>query len=123
MDEVIRPNRRIQTIDTYDMHVRVHLIPGLGEKRLNKLDVQTVRSFFNKLANSLCARFLVSAREAGDPYYAAYVLILVLGLRRGEALGLGWPEVDFASGVLTPAHGLQRIGKAARAGRSEVRGL
>jgi integrase len=56
-------------------------------------------------------KFLVSAREAGDPYYAAYVLILVLGLRRGEALGLGWPEVDFASGVLTPAHGLQRIGK------------
>ena len=56
-------------------------------------------------------KFLVSAREAGDPYYAAYVLILVIGLRRGEALGLGWPEVDFASGVLTPARGLQRIGK------------
>ena len=56
-------------------------------------------------------KFLVSAREADDQYYATCVLILVLGLRRGEALGLGWSGVDLAQGVLRPTHGLQRIGK------------
>lgn len=33
-------------------------------------------------------RFLESAREDEDPLYALWVLILVLGLRRGEAMGL-----------------------------------
>ena len=30
-------------------------------------------------------RFLVSAKTAGDPFFPAFVLLLVLGLRRGEA--------------------------------------
>ncbi|NEA37558.1 tyrosine-type recombinase/integrase [Streptomyces sp. SID13031] len=190
MDEVIRPHRRLKTIDTYDRTVRLYLHPGLGEKRLNKLDVRTLREFFNKLAvtcqcckqgkdaarpekkQRCCAigkcceqrlskrsvhdvrtvlrsaltnavaeerisknpaalmklspgrktkvkpwsvedarQFLVSAREADDPYYATYVLILVLGLRRGEALGLQWQGVDLDAGVLWPIHGLQRIGR------------
>lgn len=38
-------------------------------------------------------RFLESARDAGDAMYAAYVLLLVLGLRRGEVLGLAWEDV------------------------------
>jgi integrase len=33
-------------------------------------------------------RFLESAREDNDPLYGLWVLILVLGLRRGEGLGL-----------------------------------
>jgi hypothetical protein len=32
-------------------------------------------------------RFLESARRDGDPVYAAYVLVLVCGLRKGEVLG------------------------------------
>jgi integrase len=32
-------------------------------------------------------RFLESARSDGDPLYAAYVLVLVCGLRKGEVLG------------------------------------
>jgi integrase len=39
--------------------------------------------------------FLESARRDQDPLYAAYGLILVLGWRRGEALGLTWPDIDF----------------------------
>jgi integrase len=42
--------------------------------------------------------FLESARGANDPFYAAYVLMLVLGLRRGEILGLGWQKL-----ILEPA--------------------
>lgn len=53
--------------------------------------------------------FLESAREGGDSLYAAYVLILVLGLRRGEALGLTWNDVDFDSAELYVRHQLQRV--------------
>lgn len=39
-------------------------------------------------------RFLESARVDDDPLYAAYVLLLTLGLTRGELLGLAWEDVD-----------------------------
>jgi integrase len=54
-------------------------------------------------------RFLESARQDNDPLYAGYVLILVLGLRRGEALGLGWNEVDIDAGELRVAWQLQSV--------------
>jgi len=53
-------------------------------------------------------RFLESARRDDDPMYAAYVLILVLGLRRGEALGLTWPDVKLDEAEIHIAWQLQR---------------
>ncbi len=55
-------------------------------------------------------QFLESAREANDPLYAAYVLLLVLGLRRGEVLGLAWEDVDLDGQEAYIAWQLQRIG-------------
>lgn len=40
-------------------------------------------------------KLIKSARDAGDPYYIAWVLMLCCGLRRGEMLGLQWGDVDF----------------------------
>ena len=57
-----------------------------------------------------CA-FLDSARTDDDPLYAAYVLMLVLGLRRGEALGLLWNDVHLDSDELDVAWQLQRAGR------------
>ena len=54
-------------------------------------------------------RFLESARSHSDPLYAAYVLVLVLGLRKGEVLGLAWKAVNFEHGALVPDHQLQRV--------------
>jgi integrase len=54
-------------------------------------------------------RFLESARSSADPLYAAYVLVLVLGLRKGEVLGLSWEAVNFEQGTLVPDHQLQRV--------------
>lgn len=55
-------------------------------------------------------RFLESARADGDPLYPAYVLILVLGLRKGEVLGLTWKHVDLTAAELHVALQLQRVG-------------
>ncbi|MFL6129384.1 MAG: tyrosine-type recombinase/integrase [Mycobacteriales bacterium] len=53
-------------------------------------------------------RFLESARDGGDPLYA-YVLVLVLGLRRGEVLGLTWADLDLDLEELTIGLQLQRV--------------
>jgi integrase len=45
-------------------------------------------------------RFLENARADEDPLYVGYVLILVQGLRKGEALGLAWEGVDLDAGEL-----------------------
>jgi integrase len=55
--------------------------------------------------------FLDSARAGHDPLYVAYVLMLVLGLRRGEALGLLWTDVHLDSDELEVAWQLQRAGR------------
>ena len=54
-------------------------------------------------------QFLASAREADDSLYAAFVLILVLGLRRGEVLGLAWELVDLDQAELFVGEQLQRV--------------
>ncbi|WP_371781846.1 tyrosine-type recombinase/integrase [Streptosporangium subroseum] len=53
--------------------------------------------------------FLESARNEVDPLYAVYVLILVLGLRKGEVLGLDWKYVDLDAGELYVGEQLQRV--------------
>jgi integrase len=56
-------------------------------------------------------QFLEAARDQNDALYAAWVLILVMGLRKGEVLGLRWNDVDFDAEVLSIGWQLQRVGK------------
>ncbi|WP_031000141.1 site-specific integrase [Streptomyces sp. NRRL F-5630] len=184
--EVVEPDLKPKTAETYAMHVRLYLTPGLGDKRLDKLTVRDVRTWVNRLLDECqccaqgkdarrdkprcCAvgrccrqvasrrtiqdaravlrsaltnamteelitknvaglvkvrsgrkvqrkpwsveearRFLEAAQTAHDPLYAAYVLILVLGFRRGEVLGLTWGNVDLECGEITVQLQLQRI--------------
>lgn len=53
--------------------------------------------------------FLESARADDDPLYAAYVLMLVLGLRRGELLGLAWEDVDLEKHEAAIRWQIQRV--------------
>lgn len=184
--EVVDPDLKPKTAETYAMHVRLYIAPSLGPKRLDRLTVRDVRTWVNALltqcqccaqgkdakrdkprccaASSCCKQlpsrrtvqdaravlrsaltnamteelisknvaalvkvrsgrkvkrhpwsveearqFLEAAQAAGDPMYAAYVLILVLGFRRGEVLGLTWNNVNLDAGEVTVELQLQRI--------------
>ncbi|MEU9500347.1 tyrosine-type recombinase/integrase [Streptomyces sp. NPDC048196] len=196
LKEVVEPDLRPKAAETYAMHVRLYLTPGLGSKRLDKLSVRDVRTWINQLqiqcqccaqgkdaarprvdknparrqrccAIGRCCKqtvsrrtvqdartvlrsalsnamreelvsknvaslvqvrsaavpkskpkpwsveeartFLEAARAAGDPLYPAYVLALVLGLRRGEVLGLTWDSVNLDAGEITVEQQLQRV--------------
>ncbi|WP_328639694.1 tyrosine-type recombinase/integrase [Streptomyces canus] len=51
--------------------------------------------------------FLRAARA--HRLYAACVLVLVLGLRRSEVLGLRWRDLDFEARQITPVKQVQRV--------------
>ncbi|MFE9374092.1 tyrosine-type recombinase/integrase [Streptomyces sp. NPDC006711] len=50
--------------------------------------------------------FLAAARL--DPLYAAFVLAIAMGLRRGEIMGLRWSDIDLGQRTLTVRQQLQR---------------
>jgi integrase len=192
LQEIVHPNLAPKTYEKYELFSRLHIIPHLGAKRLDKLQVQDIRKWLNALGricqccaqgkdaarpedkrrccavgkcchetlsaetrmdarNALraaltCAvedqiitrnpamarlrlssrreprrkrgawtvdearQFLESARHDSDVLYAAYVLVLILGLRKGELLGLTWELVDFDTGELYVGEQLQRVG-------------
>ena len=192
LGDIIRPNLAPKTAEKYELFARLHIVPHLGAKRLDKLQVKDIRQWLNKLGHicQCCAqgkdaarpagkrrccaigecchetlstgtrkdarnvlraaltcaveeqiitrnpaavirlpsqrqprakrrawtvdearRFLESARRDDDVFYAAYVLILVLGLRKGELLGLTWELIDLDAGELYIGAQLQRVGR------------
>ncbi|MCM0622865.1 site-specific integrase [Nocardioides bruguierae] len=66
-----------------------------AKKEIRPLDLDEVR------------RLVAFHRE--DPYYPMLVLFTTLGLRRSEALGLMWADVDLPGGSLEIRRGLHRI--------------
>ncbi|MFI6021168.1 tyrosine recombinase XerC [Streptomyces sp. NPDC051287] len=56
-------------------------------------------------------RFLADCAAREDHLFAAWMLVLCLGLRRGEVLGLTWKSVDFETGEIYVDHQIQRAGR------------
>lgn len=54
---------------------------------------------FESLSQNQVNGFLLALKD--DPLYPLYVTILSTGLRRGEALGLKWENVDLVEGVVS----------------------
>lgn len=189
INDIIKPNRAPLTYATYETFARIYIIPGLGSKRLDRLQTRDVQAWLNKIGTTCqccaqgkdaarrvdkrrcCAlgqccedfpsvrtisdiraalraalthaqnqdlivknpaatgitlatvrrrrrrawstdearRFLESAKADNDPLYAAFVLILVLGLRKGETLGLVRADIDLEAAELTIGLQLQRV--------------
>lgn len=175
LENVIKPNREDNTYANHELSARLHIIPGIGRKKIDpkKLTVRVVQEWLNRIPDTCqcCAQgkdekrkvprccalgaccgdypsrrviegarntlryalnhamreelvsrnvatlvtlpkartrskrrnswtvgearqFLRSARDGNDPLYPLWVLMLVLGLRRGEVLGLIWESID-----------------------------
>jgi integrase len=56
-------------------------------------------------------RFLESAYADRDPLYPLWVLVLVLGLRKGEAQGLVWAAIDLDGAQVSLEWQVQRVGR------------
>ena len=71
--------------------------------QLRVTDDRKVRSFTRPEA----LRFLAAAAQ--HRLYALWAVALAIGLRRGEALGLAWADVDLEEGRLTVRQALHRV--------------
>ena len=71
--------------------------------QLRVADERRVRSFSRDEA----LRFLDAAEQ--HRLYALWAVALAMGLRRGEALGLAWADVDLDGGRLTVRQALHRV--------------
>lgn len=60
--------------------------------------------------SDVCLEMLLDVIE-GERLRAAFILLLGTGMRRGEALGLFWSEVDLEKGELFIKHGIVRTRK------------
>jgi integrase len=64
-------------------------------------------------------QFLTAARP--DPLHSAFVLLVLCGLRRGEALGLHWTAIGFEAGTIQIRQQLQRVQGQLVLGRVKTR--
>jgi integrase len=84
----------------------------VAKNMATSIKLPSVRKRKGKVWSSEEARqFLESARSDRDPLYAVYALILVLGLRKGEVLGLTWDDIDLDAAELSIGRQLQRVSR------------
>jgi integrase len=70
-------------------------IPKIVQKEINVLTVPQMAALLDA--------------AAGDEYETVIYVCLFCGLRKGEALGLSWPQVDFEKNRITITQQLQRL--------------
>lgn len=103
----------VRTIRYVHATLRAALEDAMREEILEKNVAKLVRPPSaprperNPLTVEETKQFLVGNQESR--LYALYVVIALLGLRRSEALGLTWDDVDLDEGVLIVRRGLHRI--------------
>jgi integrase len=186
LEHIAEPSIRRTTYATYEGDVRLHIIPGIGKRKLKSLQAAHIRTWLNELRTTCqccahgrdaarqsprccakpgpqCCKSALSAssirhvlrvlraalQDAVDEemlsrnvarlvqlrvtddrrvrsftrdealrflqaaehhrLYALWAVALSMGLRRGEALGLAWADVDLDGGRLTVRQALHRV--------------
>src|SRR5215467_8836255 len=49
LEEIVRPNLAPKTCEKYELFTRLHIVPPLGARRLDRLQVKDIRQWLNKL--------------------------------------------------------------------------
>lgn len=186
LEQVAEPAIRRTTYATYEGDVRLHIVPGIGKRKLKTLQANDIRTWLTRLRTlcQCCAQGKDAARKeprccamdqpkccqdvlssssirhilrvlraalqdavdeellsrnvarlvqlrvtddrkvrsftrdealrflrAAEDHrlYALWAVALAMGLRRGEALGLAWSDVDLENGRLTIRQALHRV--------------
>jgi integrase len=186
LEHIAEPSIRRTTYATYEGDVRLHIVPGIGKRKLKTLQASDIRAWLSELrtkcqccaqgkdaardeprccalAYPRCCQTVLSASsiphvlrvlraalqdavdeellsrnvarlvqlrvtddrkvrsftrpealrflEAASQHrlYALWAVALAMGLRRGEALGLAWADVDLEEGRLTIRQALHRV--------------
>jgi integrase len=186
LEHIAEPSIRRTTYATYEGDVRLHIVPGIGKRKLKTLQAAHIRAWLSELrtkcqccaqsrdaardkprccalADPQCCQAALSASsirhilrvlraalqdavdeellsrnvarlvqlrvtddcrvrsftrtealqflEAAEKHrlYALWAVALAMGLRRGEALGLAWSDVDLEQGRLTIRQALHRV--------------
>lgn len=109
------PSRRV--IQGSRDALRAALTHAVGEEEISKNVASLVkvpkprRRRIRPWSVADAGQFLTDAAARDDHLFAAWVLVLTLGLRRGEVLGLTWKSIDFETGELYVDHQIQRAGR------------
>lgn len=186
LEHIAEPSIRRTTYATYEGDVRLHIVPGIGKRKLKTLQATDLRTWLTRLRTlcQCCAQGKDAARkksrccamdepkccndvlssssirhvlrvlraalqdavdeellsrnvarlvqlrvtddhkvrsftraealqflEAAEKHrlYALWAVALAMGLRRGEALGLAWADIDLENGRLTIRQALHRV--------------
>lgn len=93
-------------------------VPGENVARFVELPASEPKDVTPWSADEVIA-FLDAAK--GDRLYAAFVLLLLYGMRRGEVLGLRWQDIDFDRGIIRVRQQLYRVGGLLQVGPVKTR--
>jgi hypothetical protein len=52
LSDVIKPNREDNTHSHYELMSRLHIVPGIGKRRIDKLTVRETQAWLNKVAGT-----------------------------------------------------------------------
>lgn len=153
LDVYCKPRLARNTVNAYTVNVEKHMIPYIGEIKLNRLTPRDIQTLYEKLRdvglsgnsarhvhNNLHKALLWAVKQeliprnpadlvdpplieqkerqtltpeqiqrlltacTGSFIYLPVMFAVLLGLRRGEALGLQWEDVDFQQKTITIRH-------------------
>lgn len=116
LDRLCREGRSARLVQAVHATLRTALEHAVREEEIPRNVARLVsvptppRSHREPLTIEQGRLLLKVARD--DRLYALYVVSLVLGLRRGEALGLRWRDINLDSGVLSVRQTVQRVNGA-----------